>query len=98
MAKYGKKAQQKVARSMRERKRGTLRSGSGGKVKSRKQAIAIGLSEARRAGAKVPRKKSASAKKRASTKKRGGARKRGSSTKAARGVRKPAGSRKKTRR
>jgi len=59
MARYGKKAGQKVKRAMHERKRGTLKSGrSGKKVKSRKQAIAIGLSEARRAGAKVPRKKS----------------------------------------
>ena len=58
MAKYGRKAQQKVARAMRERKRGTLRSGrSGRRVRSRKQAIAIGLSEARRSGAKVPSKK-----------------------------------------
>ena len=58
MAKYGKKASQKVERAMRERKRGTLRSGRSGKrVTSRQQAIAIGLSEARRAGAKVPRKK-----------------------------------------
>ena len=58
MARYGKKAQQKVKRAMHERKRGTLRSGrSGKKVKSRKQAIAIGLSQARKAGAKVPRKK-----------------------------------------
>ena len=57
--KYGRKASQKVERAMHERKRGTLRSGrSGKKVTSRKQAIAIGLSEARRAGAKVPRKKS----------------------------------------
>jgi hypothetical protein len=57
MARYGKKAQQKVRRAMRERKRGTLKSGrSGRKVKSRKQAIAIGLSQARRAGGKVPRK------------------------------------------
>jgi hypothetical protein len=55
--KYGKKASQKVERAMRERKRGQLRSGrSGKKVTSRKQAIAIGLSEARREGAKVPRK------------------------------------------
>lgn len=55
MARYGKKAQSKVKRAMHERKRGTLRSGrSGRKVKSRKQAIAIGLSEARRAGGKVP--------------------------------------------
>lgn len=58
MARYGKKAQSKVKRAMHERKRGTLRSGrSGRKVKSRKQAIAIGLSEARRSGAKVPPKK-----------------------------------------
>ncbi len=60
MAKYGKKAQSKVKRAMHERKRGTLRSGgSGKKVTSRKQAIAIGLSEARRAGGKVPRKRKA---------------------------------------
>ena len=59
MARYGKKAQSKVKRAMHERKEGTLRSGrSGRKVKSRKQAIAIGLSEARRAGGKVPAKKS----------------------------------------
>jgi hypothetical protein len=64
MARYGKKAQSKVAKVMRERKAGTLRSGSSGKkVTSRKQAIAIGLSEARRAGGKVPKKK-AKAKKR----------------------------------
>ena len=56
MAKYGKKAQSKVKRAMHERKHGTLRSGgSGKKVTSRRQAIAIGLSEARAAGAKVPR-------------------------------------------
>ena len=55
---YGKKASQKVEETMRERKRGTLRSGrSGKKVTSRKQAIAIGLSQARKAGAKVPRKR-----------------------------------------
>ena len=64
MAKYGKKAQNKVERAMHERKHGTLKSGgSGKKVTSRKQAIAIGLSEARREGAKVPRKR-ASGKKR----------------------------------
>jgi hypothetical protein len=58
MARYGKKAGQKVKRAMHERKSGKLRSGrSGKKVKSRKQAIAIGLSEARKAGAKVPRKR-----------------------------------------
>ena len=61
MAKYGKKASEKVRKVMHERKAGTLKSGSTGKkVKSRKQAIAIGLSEARRAGAKVPPKKSCS--------------------------------------
>ena len=57
---YGKAASRTVASAMRRRKRGTLRSGKGGrggKVKSRKQAIAIGLSEARKKGAKVPRKK-----------------------------------------
>jgi hypothetical protein len=60
MAKYGKKAQAKVKRAMHERKRGTLKSGKSGKtVRSRKQAIAIGLSEARKAGAKVPRRKAA---------------------------------------
>lgn len=59
MAKYGKKAADKVERAMHERKRGTLKSGrSGKKVTSRKQAIAIGLSEARRAGGKVPRRRS----------------------------------------
>jgi len=57
--KYGKKAESKVRKAMHERKQGTLKSGrSGKKVKSRKQAIAIGLSEARRAGGKVPKKKS----------------------------------------
>jgi hypothetical protein len=56
--KYGKASARKVKRAMHERKRGTLRSGrSGRRVRSRKQAIAIGLSEARRAGAKVPGKK-----------------------------------------
>ncbi|HVZ20393.1 MAG TPA: DUF6496 domain-containing protein [Vicinamibacterales bacterium] len=59
MAKYGAKAHRKVKRAMHERKHGTLRSGrSGKKVTSRKQAIAIGLSEARREGGKVPRKSS----------------------------------------
>ncbi|MEO8448330.1 MAG: DUF6496 domain-containing protein [Gemmatimonadota bacterium] len=59
MARYGKKASEKVGKAMHERKKGTLRSGgSGKKVTSRKQAIAIGLSEARRAGGKVPRKRS----------------------------------------
>lgn len=63
MAKYGKKASEKVEEAMHERKKGTLKSGSGKKVKSKKQAIAIGLSQARKAGGKVPRKKSASKKK-----------------------------------
>jgi len=60
MAKYSKKAQDKIEKVMHEKKKGTLRSGrSGKKVTSRKQAIAIGISEARQAGAKVPRKKTA---------------------------------------
>jgi len=64
MAKYGKKASEKVERAMHERKKGTLKSGrSGKKVTSKKQAIAIGLSEARKSGAKVPGKKSSSKKK-----------------------------------
>lgn len=55
MAKYGKKAQKRVERAMHEMKRGKLKSGRSGKtVKSRKQAVAIGLSEARKKGAKVP--------------------------------------------
>ena len=68
MAKYGKKAQKKVEKAMHERKKGTLKSGSGKKVTSKKQAIAIGLSEARKAGGKAPKKKSSSKKK--SSKKR----------------------------
>jgi hypothetical protein len=61
MARYGKASGKSVKSAMERRKRGTLRSGPGGKggrVKSRKQAIAIGLSEARKKGAKVPRKRS----------------------------------------
>ncbi|PWT93545.1 MAG: hypothetical protein C5B54_01670 [Acidobacteria bacterium] len=73
MAKYSKGAQRKVKRAMHEKKRGKLKSGrSGKKVKSRKQAIAIGLSEARRSGAKVPKKKS--------SRRSGGRRKRSSRT------------------
>ena len=69
MARYGKKAQEKVERAMHERKHGTLKSGRSGKtVRSRKQAIAIGLSEARREGGKVPEQK-------ASRKSGGGSRK-----------------------
>lgn len=75
MAKYGRKAGKTVESAMRRRKRGTLKSGSGRKVKSRKQAIAIGLSEARKKGAKVPSRKTAGRKtagrkKKAATKKR----------------------------
>ncbi|HEX2493371.1 MAG TPA: DUF6496 domain-containing protein [Steroidobacter sp.] len=67
---YSKKASKKVERAMHERKRGQLRSGrSGKKVTSRKQAIAIGLSEARREGAKVPKRKSSSRKKKSSGRK-----------------------------
>jgi hypothetical protein len=57
MPKYGEKAQEKVHKTMHELKEGTLKSGSGKKVTSKKQAVAIGLSEARKAGGKVPKKK-----------------------------------------
>lgn len=75
MAKYGRAASKNVESTMRRRKRGTLRSGSGRKVRSRKQAIAIALNEAREKGAKVPRRRSSrkSAKSRRSAK--GGSRK-----------------------
>ena len=64
MAKYSKKASEKVEKVMHEKKKGTLKSGkSNKKVTSRKQAIAIGLSEARKAGAKVPKKKAATKRK-----------------------------------
>ena len=62
MAKYGKAASKRVESAMRRKKKGTLKSGSGRKVKSRKQAIAIGLSEAREKGAKVPRARKSSRK------------------------------------
>ncbi|HEV8506285.1 MAG TPA: DUF6496 domain-containing protein [Chitinophagaceae bacterium] len=79
MAKYSKKAQSKVKRAMHEKKAGTLKSGrSGKKVKSRKQAIAIGLSEARKSGARVPKKKSSSGRKKSSGRKSGGGRKKSS--------------------
>jgi hypothetical protein len=69
MAKYSKKAGDKVEKVMREKKKGTLKSGkSNKKVTSRKQAIAIGLSEARKEGAKVPKKKTATKKKTAAKK------------------------------
>lgn len=57
MAKYSKKAGEKVEKAMHEKKEGTLKTGSGKKVTSKKQAVAIGLSEARKEGAKVPKKK-----------------------------------------
>jgi hypothetical protein len=83
MAKYGQKAQEKVEKAMHERKRGTLKSGSSGrKVKSRKQAIAIGLSEARREGGKVPAKKSSTKSSKKSASKRSSSSKKGSSKKA----------------
>jgi hypothetical protein len=71
MPKYGKKAGKKVEKAMHERKEGTLKSGrSGKKVTSKKQAIAIGLSEARKEGAKVPKEKSTKSSKKSTTKKR----------------------------
>jgi Family of unknown function (DUF6496) len=76
--KYGKAASKSVSSAMRRRKKGTLKSGrggKGGKVKSRKQAIAIGLSEARKKGAKVPRKRSG----RKSSRRKSGGRKKSSS-------------------
>jgi hypothetical protein len=85
MAKYGKSASKNVESAMRRRKKGTLKSGSGRKVKSRKQAIAIGLAEAREKGAKVPPRKSArkrkssrrktSSRRKASTRRKSGSRK-----------------------
>jgi len=69
MAKYGKAAGKRVKSAMHRKKKGTLKSGSGRKVTSRKQAIAIALSEAREKGAKVPRRKSSS-RKRSSIKKK----------------------------
>ena len=91
--KYGKKAGAKVKRAMHKKKEGSLKSGKGGKggkVKSRTQAIAIGLSEARKEGAKVPKKKRGGSKKKSggskkksggSKKKRGGSKKKRSSSK-----------------
>ncbi len=75
MARYGKKAQKSVRDAMHKRKRGALKSGrSGRKVKSRKQAIAIGLSEARKKGAKVPARKSSRS--RSSSRRKGSSRRR----------------------
>ena len=80
--KYGKSASKRVASAMRRRKKGTLKSGrSGRKVKSREQAIAIGLSEAREKGGKVPRKRGA---------KKGGAKRGGRKSAAKKGGRKTA--------
>jgi hypothetical protein len=70
MAKYGRKAGKTVESAMRRRKKGTLKSGSGRKVRSRKQAIAIGLSEARKKGAKVPARKGSRKRSRKSTSKK----------------------------
>ncbi len=76
MAKYSRGASKNVRSTMRRRKRGTLKSGSGKKVTSRKQAIAIGLNEARKKGAKVPRRKSSGSKKSGGSRKSSGSRKR----------------------
>ena len=84
MAKYGKAASDSVESTMRRRKRGTLKSGSGRKVTSRKQAIAIGLSEARAKGAKVPKRKTGSRK--GAAKKQGASKRKGASK--AKGARK----------
>jgi hypothetical protein len=70
MAKYGRSASKNVKSAMRRRKKGTLKSGSGRKVKSRKQAIAIGLSEAREKGAKVPSRKGSRTSSRKTSRKR----------------------------
>ena len=70
MAKYGKSASKRVESTMRRRKKGALKSSSGRRVKSRKQAIAIGLNEARRKGAKVPRKSSRKTSRKGGSKKR----------------------------
>lgn len=98
MAKYGKKSQDKVEKAMHERKHGTLKSGgSGKKVTSRKQAIAIGLSEARREGGKVPSRKKSSKKsssKKSSSKKRSSSKK--SSSKKRRSSKKRSSSKKKS--
>ena len=76
MARYGKTAQSKVKKAMHERKQGTLKSGrSGRKVTSRKQAIAIGLSEARKAGGKVPKKRASASRKSPSSRNKSSGRK-----------------------
>ena len=94
MAKYSKKAGDKVEKAMHEKKRGQLKSGrSGQTVKSRKQAIAIGLSEARKEGAKVPKKKGA-AKKKAAPKKKSAAKKKSPAKKKSAGRKKSAAKKK----
>ncbi len=85
MAKYSKKAAEKVEEVMHEKKKGTLKSGrSGKKVTSRAQAIAIGLSEARKAGAKIPKKKSAAKKSNGTTRKKAAPKKKAPPKKTAR--------------
>lgn len=98
MAKYGKKAGAKVKRALHKRKEGTLKSGSGRKVKSKKQAVAIGLEEARREGGKVPARKSGSRKasKKKSSPKKSSAKKKGSARKSS-GAKKKSSSRKSSR-
>lgn len=82
MARYGKKAAEKVEKAMHERKKGTLKSGrSGKKVTSKKQAIAIGLAEARREGGKVPKAKTSSSTKRSTTRAKSGGKKRSTTSK-----------------
>ena len=75
MAKYGRAASKRVKSAMHRKKKGTLKSGSGRTVTSRKQAIAIGLSEAREKGAKVPRRKSSRTSSRTTSRKSGGKKK-----------------------
>lgn len=88
MAKYGQKSKEKVEEALHEEKRGELKSGRSGKtVTSRKQAIAIGLSEARKAGGKVPPKKKAAAKKKAAPKKKAATRRKSAPKKKAAGKR-----------
>lgn len=91
MAKYGKKAAKTVESAMHRRKKGTLKSGSGQTVRSRKQAIAIGLSEAREKGAKVPEPPA-----RSGGRKTSGRASKGSSANAGRSSRKTTGSSRKT--
>jgi hypothetical protein len=76
MAKYGRSAGKNVESAMRRKKKGTLKSSSGRKVKSRKQAIAIGLSEAREKGAKVPPKRTGTRKRKGASKKKAASKKR----------------------